>query len=519
MTRARKAPNLPKHQADGIVKMPAAPWDRAQSHEQLFVLITGANSGVGLGTAERLIDEFLASRSLSSHLILVPTTRSVAKSRETIESLRAYLRNTAARSRTLTSRAGHSYSPQDTIDRVHLLSVQLDLCNLRNVHEVAAQLVHGTVTDPTDPSTPRYRIPRLDAVVLNAGIGGWTGLNWAGLTYSFFVKGLMYMATYPDYKLARSGAVVRQSVEGADACPPVLGEIFCANVFGHYVLAHELLPLLSRDSEKERPARIIWTSSIEADAISLNLDDFQGIESKVPYENSKRITDILALTSHLPSVRKYVNSYFQADDDDDDDDNNNNNNNNSSSSSSSSNDDASEAEVKPVPPAMYVTHPGIVHSTLMPLPFFLVNLYWFALLMCRWLGSPWHVVDGYRGGAASVWMVLEDQETLEELEAHKVKWGSCCNFMGTTGVKKTEVEGWGWEGKAEDRESLAKDPALGVLRKLKGRRPEAQEPTLEDLAGFEELGISCWKEMERLRLEWQGILRAGTKSGAADEKI
>ncbi|KAL2755644.1 hypothetical protein ACRALDRAFT_2027349 [Sodiomyces alcalophilus JCM 7366] len=476
--------------------MATAPWDRARSHEQLFVLITGANSGVGLGTAERLIDEFLASRSLSSHLILIPTTRSVTKSRESIESLRAYIRNTAAHSRTLKSRAGHSYDPQDTIDRVHILSVQLDLCNLRNVYDVARQLVHGTITDPTDPNTRAYRIPRLDAVILNAGIGGWTGLNWAGLMYTFFVKGLLYMATYPDYKLARAGAVVRQSADGPDASPPVLGEIFCANVFGHYILAHELLPLLSRESEKETPGRIIWTSSIEADAISLNLDDFQGIQSKVPYENSKRITDILALTSHLASVQKYSNSYFQAND-----------------------DDQSETKGrKPVRPAMYVTHPGIVHSTLMPLPFFLVNLYWFALLVCRWLGSPWHVVDGYRGGAASVWMVLQDQETLEELEAHKIKWGSCCNFWGTTGVKKTEVEGWGWEGKAEDRESLAKDPAVGVLRKLKGRRPEAKEPTLEDLAGFEELGISCWKEMERLRLEWEGILGMGGPLNAADSE-
>lgn len=378
--------------------------------------------------------------------------------------------------------------------------MQLDLCNLRIVYDVAHQLVHGTVTDPTDPRSPAYRIPRLDSIVLNAGIGGWTGLNWAGLMYAFFVKGVLHMATYPDYKLARSGAVVRQNVDDPAASPPVLGEIFSANVFGHYVLAHELLPLLSRETEKEPPGRIIWTSSIEADAISLNLDDFQGIQSKVPYENSKRITDILALTSHLPSVRKYTDSYFRTDDDD---------------------GPSEETEgKKAVAPAMYVTHPGIVHSTLMPLPFFLVNLYWAVLFLCRWLGSPWHVVDGYRGGAASVWMVLQDQETLDELEAHKIKWGSCCNFWGTTGVKKTEVEGWGWEGKAEDRESLAKDPAVGVFRKLRGRRPDAKEPTTEDLVGFEELGISCWKEMERLRLEWEGILgRDRTLDGAASEKI
>ncbi|KAG7124180.1 hypothetical protein HYQ45_013724 [Verticillium longisporum] len=171
----------------------AAPWSKAQSHEQFFVLITGANSGVGFGTAERIIDEFLASRSLSSHLILIPTTRDLRKSRETVESLRTHLHKTATTSKALAARAGPSYKPQDTIDRVHLLSVQLDLLDLRSPYAVARQLVRGTVGDPTDAHNTQYKVPRLDAVILNAGIGGFKGVDWFKLAWRFLTRGIVYI--------------------------------------------------------------------------------------------------------------------------------------------------------------------------------------------------------------------------------------------------------------------------------------------------------------------------------------
>lgn len=157
-----------------------------------------------------MIDEFLASRSLSSHLILIPTTRSVGKSRETVEVLREHVRKTASSLHTLISRAGPSYNPQDTINRVHILSVQLDLCNLSNVYAVAQQLVQGTIGDPTDENGPRYKIPRLDSVVMNAGIGGFYGLDWPVLIRKFLTEGLLQMCTFPDFKLAHSGLVVKQ---------------------------------------------------------------------------------------------------------------------------------------------------------------------------------------------------------------------------------------------------------------------------------------------------------------------
>ncbi|KAJ9131758.1 hypothetical protein NKR19_g9471 [Coniochaeta hoffmannii] len=67
----------------------------------------------------------------------------------------------------------------------------------------------------------------------------------------------------------------------------------------------------------------------------------------------------------------------------------------------------------------------------------------------------------------------------------------------------TEVEGWGWEGKVEDRDALAADGSTGVLRKMVGRRSDAVDLTEEKRAEFEDLGVECWREMERLREEWE----------------
>ncbi|KAF6811044.1 3-ketosteroid reductase [Colletotrichum sojae] len=482
--------------------MIAAPWDVAPPHEQLFVLVTGANSGVGLGICERLIDEFLATRSLTSHLILIPTTRSQRKSAETITSLRSHLRRTATSSRALRSRAGPAYDPEDTLARVHLLGARIDLCDLVSVYACAANLVAGHISDPTDPSAAPYKIPRLDTVIFNAGIGGWTGLNWGGLFTDVVTKGIPVPLTWPTFKVAAPGAVVSQQpvrsyfaspgAAAAEATSPALGKLFCANLFGHYILAHELLPLLSRPSTPSPPAssspvtspgRIVWTSSIEARGCNFSLSDFQGISTPAPYESSKRLTDVLSLTSHLPSTARVSASYFTP-------------------------EDPQTASKLPVRPKFYLAHPGIVASTLFPLPFPLL-LFWaykFALYLARWLGSPWHPVTWYAGAVAPVWLALQDDETLTELDAERIKWGSAASASGRAHVKKTEVEGWGWQGAVEDRESLARDPATGVLRKAVGRHPEARDLTPETLVEFEQLGVEAWGEMERLRKMWEGIL-------------
>ncbi|KAI1768553.1 hypothetical protein GGR53DRAFT_477328 [Hypoxylon sp. FL1150] len=478
--------------------MAPPPWAMAPSHKQYFVLLTGANSGVGLGTGQRIIDEFLASRSLACHLILIPTTRSLAKSRDTARALRAHLEATAASSETLRARAGGpDYDPRSAVARVHILGIQLDLCNLRSIYGAARQLVGGEISDPTGVIPGTVRIPRLDVALLNAGIGGWSGLDWPGFAKQVCRVGIVQSATFPSFKKALPAAVLDQRKLLGDASelktePPELAEVFCANVFGHYVLAHELLPLLSRSTPDETPGRVVWTSTIDAGPEHLRFDDFQARRFTAPYESSKRITDLLCLTASLPSVTKVSDRFF---------------------------DSSPSAASKPVKPRFYVSQPGVVCSPLFPLNWFLFCAYWYAMLLARWLGSPWHPVTGYLGACASVWLALADQETLDAVRAERSKWGSSCTRGGVAAPKRTEIEGWAWEGRIETREDLERDDTeKGVLSKRRGRKWDAEDLTEEKRAAFEEDGRRCWEELERLRTAWEEALGKGDGEAAANGK-
>ncbi|KAF4447365.1 hypothetical protein F53441_9085 [Fusarium austroafricanum] len=461
-----------------------APWDTVSAQEQLFVLITGANSGIGLSIGERLIDEFLATRSLRSHLILIPTTRSKSKSLQTIRALRDYAQNAAQSSTTLHSRIGTSYRWEDTVARIHVLSLQLDLCNLRGVYAFANALIRGPVGNPEGIQGEylrNVRIPRLDTVVFNAAYGGWSGVNYPKAVWTILTEGLVQSVTWPNFKMALPTALLNEKPNYKYPKEPLLGEVFTACVFGHYILAHELLPLLSRRSESEAPGRLVWSSSLEAVDRVFDMSDFQCFQGHGPYESAKRVTDILSLTATLPAALPSSNRFFTP-------------------------DDPAEASDKPIRPRMYLTHPGIVASTLFPVPWFLMWAYELALLISRWIGSPWHNTDSYTGAKSPVWIALQEQSALDELNAERIKWGSSSNRHMQVEVKKSEVEGWGWEGKVEDAASLEADTAVGVFRKTVGRKRGAKDVTKEDIARFEELGAECWKRIENMRYEWENIL-------------
>lgn len=215
-----------------------------------------------------------------------------------------------------------------------------------------------------------------------------------------------------------------------------------------------------------------------------NPDDMQCFLKPAAYESAKRLTDIIALTYSLPSVRPFSGPFLSMDEE--------------------SGGDTAE---KPVPPKMYVTHPGVVASTLFPVPWFLFWAYELALVIARWIGSPWHPVDGYRGAASAAWLTLQDQAALDEVQADRVKWGSSCNRHLESTVKKTEVEGWGWEGKPETDETIAADTAKGLLHKSVGRRLGTKNVTKEALIEFEVEGARAWQEMERLRHQWAKIIK------------
>lgn len=261
---------------------------------------------------------------------------------------------------------------------------------------------------------------------------------------------------------------------------PRLGAVFCANVFGHYMLAHNVMLLLKRAGTKNPnngPGRVIWVSSLEATINYFSTDDIQGLRTTTAYESSKALTDILALTSNLPSTTPWVNSFY--------------------SSGESTPEDSK--------PNMYLSHPGICGTGILPLnlPLFycMIAAFWLA----RLLGSPWHTLSTYLGACAPVWLSISTQSTLDDTEAPylahgggRAKWGSSCDLVGRDQPASTEVDGWGHGGVVGD--------AVVQADRERRRKRGAVDLTGDDRERFEELGRECWRQMEELRVTWDRLL-------------
>ncbi|GAO52143.1 hypothetical protein G7K_6229-t1 [Saitoella complicata NRRL Y-17804] len=291
-------------------------------------VITGANSGLGFAVACRLI-------TAVEGITIVVTCRSTTKAKDTLRRLQ------------------HKY-PAKTLKLDYAL---LDLASMRSVHDTAKEL--------------KERFGRIDYLYLNAGAGDFIGLDWKQLALDFwnvFIAAL----TAPTYKLQRIG---RKSGDG-------LGWVFQCNVFGHFYLMKELLPVM-KDGGK-----VIWTSSLEAfpwafsypdptktlsdvaDAsTSTPSDTLQLLTNTHSYEGSKRITDVL----HIASYKSIFKSY----------------------------------KVR-----QYLTHPGICGTNIMA--DHLIKPFFWGMFACfylaRLLGSVWHTCTAHKGALSSLYCAVIDDD-------------------------------------------------------------------------------------------------------------
>ncbi|PYH88284.1 3-ketosteroid reductase [Aspergillus ellipticus CBS 707.79] len=416
--------------------------------DQVYTLVTGANTGLGFSICCRLMDEFLQTAPPTRTLTIIFTTRSSKKATDTLRRLQSHLTSTST-----SSTSSH---------RITLHPETLDLTNLLSTRTLARRL-----------STT---IPKLDSIILNAGIGGWTGIDWPAAIWNVLTD-LVHTVSWFSHKLAPAGMLAPAQTTSENE--PRLGSIFCANVFGHYMLAHNLMPLL-RNTSPASPGRIIWVSSLEATIEFLDVrTDLQGLRSRTAYESSKTLTDVLALTADLEGPRKWVRGFCDA--------------------------ERVDGDVDGPMPNTYLTHPGICGTGILPLAWPLFYLMLAAFWMARWLGSPWHTMWTYAGACAPAWLAGSAQEALDAAEepyrrsgGGRVKWGSSTDRLGRDGPASTEILGWGYGGVVGG--------AVVEADRVRRRKRGMKDLTAEERVEFEELGRESWKQMEELRVLWEGIL-------------
>ena len=243
----------------------------SDAKKTINVLVTGANSGLGFSICCRLIDEFLQTRPQNETLHLLFSTRDTRKSDDTLRRLNAHLQKTI--------KAADARVPGSSLllePRVKLEGVLVDLTKLLTVKKLAEQLL--------------ARGQRIDGAVWNAGIPGWLGLDWFKAVWGV-TTGLIQATTYPEFMITDVGALAPRQLGGYGQVhtfeEPRLGQVFTANVFGHYMLTHWLAPLMGRES------RVVWTGSISGSEHNLDLEDLQLIGAKMAY-----------VLHHLPSREK-----------------------------------------------------------------------------------------------------------------------------------------------------------------------------------------------------------------------
>lgn len=342
--------------------------------------------------------------------------------------------------------------------RIKLEGVLVDLTKLLTVKALAQQLL--------------ARGQHLDAVVWNAGVAGWLGQNYLKGTWKLTINAVE-ATTYPDFMIPDVGLLAKRQIGGYGSVhmfdEPELGQVFLSNVFGHYMLTHWLAPLMDVDS------RIVWISSISAIPESFSLDDIQGIRAHAAYESSKRLTDLLVLTSELPSTQLQVRKFLP--------------------SVTETGDVRIGAKGRP---QMYLTHPGVVATNIAAIHWIMALFQVLALYLARFLGSPWHPVSPYKGAVSAAFAILAPPSQLADLESRegKGKWGSATDVFGDERVARTEIEGWGFGGE------LGSVPSGSMAT----TRAKSKIPTQESREDFEDAGRKVWREMEEMRLAWEARL-------------
>ncbi|TRM68592.1 hypothetical protein BD626DRAFT_482223 [Schizophyllum amplum] len=371
-----------------------------------IVLVTGANGGVGFATCQRLVAQLIQDDPSDAHprsedpnfdvgnakaspyagLTLIMACRRRKSAEAAREELLKFLDERVAD--TPTQRA------TDFKEELKVDIVDLDLGSLKSVFTLARVL--------------RERYPYISHLILNAGVASFRSIDYLAVARQLFTRGPLDVVTHPDFNIENVGET---SADG-------LGWVWQCNVFGHYVLARLLEPLLLSPAYPD-DARVIWTSSGEGNPARYDPDDWQLTKTQRSYASSKYQIQLVAGALDRKSLEAGGSKRARH----------------------------------------LVSDPGVCYTRVAAA---LTNIvletiqYWL-YFVARFFGSPVHTITAYRASIANVhlalvslayltfWKPSEDQEGGKGLVSqgyHPLIFHARTGRWGDELVGPTEVQGW-----------------------------------------------------------------------------
>ncbi|EJU06459.1 NADP-binding protein, partial [Dacryopinax primogenitus] len=346
---------------------------------RLVVIVTGANSGVGQGICERLVLQMAGALPPLDTPISQEDVSS-ATSITLIMACRNKKRAAAARTKVL-DRLEQSGDQERLRERLRIEPEDLDLGSLHSVYRFCMNMQHkyGYITH----------------LFLNAGTGNFTGVNWPLAAWQIVTEGT-HALIYPRYKVQGLGAMTEDGY----------GLVWQTCVFGHFMMVRLLAPLLVKSPFSD--ARVIWTTSVEADIAAFETDDWQLFKDSAPYDAAKYQQELLSFS---------LDQEF-----------------------------AQQAETRHV--RSFAIEPGVCATSIYTetLGWFLDKAMILCLHLCRLAGSPTHVVDPFKGAVGAIYVALVALSLLPSV-GEPTRYGARCHWLGQEYPEKVLIDSKHWDMK------------------------------------------------------------------------
>ncbi|XP_072130322.1 3-keto-steroid reductase/17-beta-hydroxysteroid dehydrogenase 7 isoform X1 [Mobula birostris] len=223
----------------------ASPAAFRESSAHKVVLVTGANSGIGLALCGRILSQ-------DNQIRLCMACRNMRKA-------------DAAKSELLLSHPGADIS-----------LLKMDVGDVNSVIKGAMEI--------------RQRYQRLDYLYLNAGIMPNPHFNLKAFLDGLFSRKVFHMFATGNGLLTQEDWLTDDGLQ----------QVFMTNVFGHFLLIRNLEPLFDQAG---CTSQVIWTSSSNARKSAFSLTDYQHSQGQESYSSSKYASDLLSV-----SLNKHYNS-------------------------------------------------------------------------------------------------------------------------------------------------------------------------------------------------------------------